>query len=447
MKKIITISVMALGILGFIPAHATLDLELTQGVSSAIPIAVSPFTNDSPASVPGNQAVSQIISNDLNNSGQFRVKNTADSSPDAGNINFTFWRGQNVNDVVLGKVTALSGGKYQVQFRLVNLYAQNNAKQVDANSATLLNESFTTSQAGLRTVAHHISDLVYQKLTGMRGVFNTKIAYVLVNRKPGLIGRHINSEYRLEVADIDGFNPQTLLTSSQPIMSPSWAPDGKNIAYVSFENHEAAIYFQNVFNASRQLVTRFPGINGAPAFSPDGRKMAVVLSVSGNPKIYLLDLVTKKLTQVTHGTSIDTEPSFSPDAKNIIFTSNRDGKPQIYRMNLASGQTDRLTFSGDYNARALYLPDGQGIVMMHREGGLFSIAYQNLTSGQLRVLTPAGSDESPSLAPNGQMIVYATDTADHGLLAMVSTNGRIKLKLPARDGGVQEPAWSPFLRG
>lgn len=437
MKNLIKISVVTLGFLGFVPAHATLDLELTQGVSSAIPIAVAAFTNDSAAVVPGNQAVSQIISNDLNNSGQFRVKNTTDNSADAGNINFTYWRGQNVNDVVLGKVTALSDGKYQVQFRLIGLYPQ----------APLINDSFTTSQAGLRTVAHHISDLVYQKLTGMRGVFNTKIAYVLVNRSPGLIGRRIKSEYRLEVADIDGFNPQTLLTSSQPMMSPSWAPDGKNIAYVSFENHEAAIYLQNIYNAHRQLVTRFPGINGAPAFSPDGRKMALVLSLTGSPKIYFLDLANKKLTQITHGSSIDTEPSFSPDGKAMIFTSNRGGGPQIYRYTFATGQTDRITFTGNYNARALYLPDGQGIVMMHREGGLFSIAYQNLTSGQLRTLTPAGSDESPSLAPNGQMIVYATDTADHGLLAMVSTNGRIKLKLPARDGGVQEPAWSPFLRG
>lgn len=437
MKNVIKISVVALSFLGFVPAHATLDLELTQGVSSAIPIAVSAFTNDSAAVVPGNQAISQIISNDLNNSGQFRVKKTPDNSADAGNVNFTYWRGQNVNDVVLGKVTALSDGKYQVQFRLIGLYPQ----------APLLNDSFTTSQAGLRTVAHHISDLIYQKLTGMPGVFNTKIAYVLVNRKPGLLGRHIKSEYRLEVADIDGFNPQTLLTSSQPMMSPSWAPDGKNIAYVSFENHEAAIYLQNIYNAHRQLVTRFPGINGAPAFSPDGRKMALVLSLTGSPKIYFLDLSSKKLTQMTQGNSIDTEPSFSPDGKAMIFTSNRGGGPQIYRYTFATGQTDRITFSGDYNARALYLPDGQGIVMMHREGGLFSIAYQNLTSGQLRTLTPAGSDESPSLAPNGQMIVYATDTADHGLLAMVSTNGRIKLKLPARDGGVQEPAWSPFLRG
>lgn len=433
MKKIIKLSVIMLAAFCVLPSYATLDLELTQGISSAIPIAVTNFSNDTPANVPGNQALSQIISNDLSNSGQFNVKNSAGNT---SNFDATYWRGQNVNDVVLGQVTALSGGKYQVQFRLMSVYAQNN---------TLLSESFTTSQAGLRTVAHHISDLVFEKLTGMRGVFNTKIAYILVNRQPGLPGRHINSQYQLEVADMDGFNPQTLLTSKQPIMSPSWMPDGKNIAYVSFENREAAIYLQNIYNAHRQLVTRFPGINGAPAFSPDGRKLALVLSVSGNPKIYLLDLVTKKLTQVTQGNAIDTEPSFSPDGKSMIFTSNRAGSPQIYRYTFANGQTDQLTFSGNYNARALYLPDGQGIVMMHREGGLFSIAYQNLTSGQLRTLTPAGSDESPSLAPNGQMIIYATNTAAHGLLAMVSINGRIKLKLPAREGGVQEPAWSPFL--
>ncbi len=444
MKNIIKLSLICMGLFGLIPAHATLDLELTQGVSSAIPIAVSAFTNDSASSVPGNQAVSQIITNDLNNSGQFRVKNTPENSA-AGNFDFAYWRGQGVNDVVIGNVNALPNGKFQVQFRLMGLYAQNNANQSDSSAATLLSQSFTTSREGLRTVSHHISDLVFQKLTGIRGVFNTKIAYILVNRQPNLPGRPMKSQYRLEVADMDGYNPQTLLTSKQPIMSPSWDPDGKNIAYVSFENHEAGIYFQNIYNAHRQLVTRFPGINGAPAFSPDGQKMALVLAISGNPKIYLLDLASKKLTQLTQGSSIDTEPCFSPDGKSMIFTSDRGGSPQIYRYTLATGQTERLTFTGNYNARALYLPDERGIVMMHREGGLFSIAYQNLASGQFRTLTQAGSDESPSLAPNGQMIIYATDTAERGVLAMVSLNGRIKLKLPARDGSVQEPAWSPFL--
>jgi TolB protein len=447
MKNIFKISAAIVAVLALTPSYATLDLELNQGVSSAIPIAISSFGNDSAAAVPGNQALTQIISNDLNNSGQFRVKNAANAQADASTFNFSTWRSQNVNDVVVGQVNALSGGKYQVQFRLIGLYGQNNGKQMDLNSATLLNQSFTTNQAGLRTVAHHISDLVYEKLTGIHGIFNTKIAYIVVNRQPNLPGRPMKSDYRLEVADIDGFNPQTLLTSTQPIMSPSWSPDGKNIAYVSFENHEAAIYFQNIYNAHRQLVTRFPGINGAPAFSPDGRKMALVLTLSGNPKVYSLDIASKKLTQVTQGYAIDTEPAFSPDGKSMIFTSNRGGTPQIYRYNFATGQTDRITFSGDYNARALYLPDESGIVMMHREGGSFSIADQNLTSGQLNILSRAGNDESPSLAPNGQMVVYATQSGNRGVLAMVSTNGRIKLTLPARNGSVQEPAWSPYLHG
>lgn len=440
MKKFLIFSTISIGILFSASASAILDLELTEGISSAIPIAVTAFSNDSAANVPGNQSLSQIISNDLNNSGQFRVKNSADNS--GANFNLNYWRGQAVNDVVMGKVNALAGGKYQVQFQLLSVYNTN-----AATNNVLVSQSYTTTQAGLRNLAHHISDVVYEKLTGIPGVFNTKIAYVLVNRHPNVPGHPMKSEYHLEVADIDGFNPQTLLTSQQPIMSPSWMPNGKEIAYVSFENHEAAIYIQNIYNANRRLVTRFPGINGAPAFSPDSKKMALVLSVSGNPKIYLLDLNSKKLTQITQGSSIDTEPSFSPDGRAMIFTSNRDGGPQIYRYTFATGQIERITFTGDYNARALYLPDGRGIVMMHREGGLFSIAYQDLTTGQMRPLTRAGSDESPSLAPNGQMIVYAMDTYEHGLLGMVSLNGRIKLKLPARSGGVQEPAWSPFLRG
>lgn len=448
LKKIfITLLVVAASV-NLISANALLDLELTQGVSSAIPIAVVAFANDANNLAPGNQAVSQIISNDLNNSGQFRVQNPgmlAQAPTEASQVDFNYWRKQNVNDLVIGQVTPVGNNKYKVSFKLLGLFNQSDAKDFSADNATLLSMTFSGSKQSLRVIAHQISNQIYQKLTGIPGVFNTKIAYVLVNRTPGLPGRPIASRYSLEVTDADGFNPQTLLKSSEPIMSPTWLPNGKDIAYVSFEQHTPTIYLQNVFTGQRQLVSRFPGINGAPAFSPDGKTMALVLTLTDNPKLYLLNLQNKNLTRITDGYSIDTEPAFAPDGKSLIFTSNRGGTPQIYKYDLADKQITRLTFDGNYNARGSYLPDEKGIIMMHRHSDMFSIARQNLQSGQLDELTRTGYDESPSLSPNGQMIIYATQSGGRGVLAMVSINGRIKLLLPARDGSVQEPAWSPFL--
>ncbi len=422
------------------PSVAALDLELTQGMNAAIPVAVAPF--EGPAvEAPGNQTIPEIIKNDLQNSGQFRVVGPDGLGQNPGNIhqiNFAYWRREGVNAVVVGVIQSLPNRQYQIAFTLVNVYHGSGQTE---NDSVLLSQSFQVNAAGLRNVAHHISDLIYQKLTGARGVFSTKIAYVVVQRPTG--GQ---AKYSLVVSDADGFDPRPLLASDQPIMSPTWSPNGQQIAYVSFEGHHAAIYLQNVASGQRRMISDAPGINGAPAFSPDGRELALVLSKTGNPNIYLLNLASGQLRPITHDWSIDTEPAFSPDGKSLLFTSNRDGTPQIYHYSLLTSQVSRVTYSGDYNARASFLPgDHQSIIMMHRENGLFGIARQDLASGQIDILAQSGVDESPSLAPNGRMIIYATEYGQRGVLAQVSTDGRIKLRLPGSDGVVQEPAWSPFL--
>ncbi|MDF1795176.1 MAG: Tol-Pal system beta propeller repeat protein TolB [Coxiellaceae bacterium] len=414
-------------------AMAALNLELTQGIGKAIPIAVANFSGGA-VQGPGDQTVEQVVTNDLTHSGQFRVLNPVIDNVTAQlqKPNYNQWRQLGVNDVLLGSVTSRFGNRYQVKVKLVDVYSK----------AVLVNQSFTVSKDDLRQVAHRISDMVYQKLTGTRGVFSTKLAYVLVKHEAGKPSR-----YALEVSDADGFNPRPLLVSYMPIMSPAWTPDGKQIAYVSFEGHRAAVYLQTLATGKRSKISALPGINGAPAFSPNGDMVALVLTRSGNPKLYTLDLRSQQLKELTRGRSIDTEPNWAPDGRSILFTSNRGGSPQIYRYELASGSINRVTYDGNYNARARFLPDEKSIVMLHRKSGLFGIAKQDLSSGRVNVLTRANSDESPSLAPNGKMVIYATSYGGRGVLAMVSTDGRIKLRLPAREGNVQEPAWSPYLQG
>lgn len=438
--------VLILSFLMLTPAWAVLNIELTQGVRSAIPIAIMPFSNQQKLKVPGGVSLIDVMTNDLENSGQFNVKPVtglvtkgASNPTTAAQLDFGFWRKQKVDDVVIGSVTPIAGGQYQISYQLVNLYSKSAATaKADPNQSILLSETVTTNAQGLRSVAHHISDAVYKKLTGVNGIFNTKIAYVLVK---GVTAQ--NAKYSLMVADYDGFNPKALMVSNEPIMSPTWSPEGENIAYVSFEGDQAAIFQQNIATGQRQVLSQFPGINGAPAFSPDGKKLALVLTRTGNPKIYVMDLGSKKLTEITHGYSIDTEPAWAPDGKLLLFTSNRGGNPQIYRYNFASKVVQRLTFDGNYNARSSYLPSEKGMIMMHRATGLFGIASQDLQTGRVEELVQTGFDESPSVSPNGKMVLYATQYGGRGVLAEVSVDGQVKLRLPSGDGSVREPSWSP----
>lgn len=422
-------------------AHAELNVEINRGVHATVPIAVVPFAGEMP-NAPGNQTLSQIISNDLKSSGQFKLVNSGMERPGSvAEINFANFRSTGANEVLVGKVEAVDSSTYRVTVQLASVFSAASADQQNQQQALLLNEVYKVPQGGLRDLGHHISDEVYQKLTGVRGVFSTKIAYIVVKREPEKLPR-----FALEVADVDGANAHELLVSAQPIMSPSWSPHGARVAYVSFENFVPEIYVQDVRSGHRQLITSYSGINGAPAFSPDGSKLALVLSSNGNPNIYLYDLNSRKLTQLTQGYSIDTEPAWAPDGQSFVFTSGRGGNPQIYRYTLASGKIDRLTFDGNYNAKASYLPNGQGLIVMHRGTDQFGIARQDLMSGRLQVLTQSGRDESPSVAPNGKMVVYAVPINGRGVLAMVSSDGQTKLRFAARDGSIQEPAWSPFLQ-
>lgn len=411
-------------------ARAMLNMELTRGVSGAIPVAVVTFPVESGAAP---EDVSAIIQNDLRNSGRFAVQGGAADQP------VSVFRNQGADAVVYGKVKQVSPGRYQVSFSLKDTWR---GKTPGQDTGPLVSGNFTTGAHGLRAVAHAISDKVYEQMTGIRGVFSTRLAYIVVQRSPKGALR-----YLLEVSDQDGYNPQALLTSPEPIMSPAWAPNGRQIAYVSFEKKRPSIWLQDVATGQRQKLSSFKGINGAPAFSPDGRKLALVLSRDGSPGLYLMDIASRNLKRLTRDWSINTEPAFSPDGKSLIFTSNRGGGPQVYQLELASGRISRVTYDGDYNARASFTRDGRHIVLLNRTKGIFAIAVLDLDTGVLRELTSAsGADsESPSVAPNGAMVLYGTLYQGKNVLAMSSLDGRVQVRLPIREGDVQDPAWSPWI--
>lgn len=420
-------------------AYGAVDLELTQGMQSALPIAVVPLNGNLSSS--DMVDIAEIVNQDLQNSGRFRLLDRSKMPEKPANLaqtNAKLWQSNNTDDIVVGAVKPTTDGKYQVDIQLLDIYGGNKTLP-GAKPTVLLEKQFIVPASGMRKLSHHISDLVYEKLTGEKGVFSTHIAYVVVEKK-----NNIPTRYRLEVADVDGFNPKSLIVSQEPIMSPSWSPDGSKIAYVSFEKKVAGIYVQEIATGNRRLVTNYPGINGAPAWSPDGSKLAFVLSKGGAPNIYTLDTTTNNLVQRTTGNSIDTEPSWAPDGNSIIFTSSRSGGPQIYRVDLAAGTTSRVTYDGNYNASGSFTPDGKNIIMLHQQGGAYNIAVQNLQTGKIDIITESGRDQSPSVAPNGSMVVFATKAGGRQVLGMVSTDANVKLKLPAREGDVREPDWSPL---
>ena len=425
-------------ILGFLPlsaARAVLEIQITKGVSTAVPVAVVPFAWEVQGPPPATD-VAAVIGADLTRSGRFKAIPTGsmlEKPTQATDIHFTNWRVLGVNDLVIGRIKPAGSGNYQVEFQLFNVYT----------GEQLLGLAVLTTPSALRWTAHKISDLIYKKLTGQRGAFATRIAYVEVSEKSGP-HRH----YALVVADSDGYNPQTVFSSNEPIMSPAWSPDGRYLAYVSFETGLPAIYLQDIYTGKRELLSDRPGLNSAPAFSPDGRQLALVLSSSpGNPDIYVMDLATHVLRRVTSSPAIDTEPAWSPDGHSLYFTSDRGGSPQIYKVSLSGGTPQRITFDGTYNADSSVSPDGRTLVMVHRENGRLHIAVMNLDTGALLTLTNGDLDKSPSFAPNGSMIIYEADYGGRGVLAEVSVDGQVRERLSESQSrvSVHAPVWGPFL--
>jgi len=414
-------------------AQAKLEIQIIQGNASALPIAVIPmqWRSSDPRPLTG---VAEVVSSDLYRSGLFDPldeQDMVDRPVDAESVRFGTWRLLKVDYLVIGHVKDAPGNTgYEIVYQLIDVHTQE----------ALLSQITTVGLGDLRFGAHRVADAIYEKLTGVAGAFSTRIAYISSTGE----GKELN--YQLFVADADGFNPQAVVGSPEPLLSPSWSPDGQRLAYVSFEKGNSAIYVQNVSTGQRELVSSGKGINGAPAFSPDGRFMAMTLSSSGNPEIYVRELATGQKRQLTQHWAIDTEASWSPDSQWIYFTSDRGGKPQIYRVATSGGKPTRVTLEGDYNARSSISPDGTRIAMAHGRGNEYRIAVLDTDTGRMRILTPGVLDESPSFAPNGSMILYATREGPRGVLSAVSVDGNVRQRLILTEGDVREPAWSPVIR-
>ncbi len=414
-------------------ARAELVVEVTQGVAEPSPIAIVPFGWTGGRALP--EDVAQIVSDDLKRSGFFNplARKAMLSFPTSeGQVFFRDWRMTGADYLVIGRLEPGAGEKLAVTFELYDVL----------KGGRMLGHRVDTDYAHLRDAAHYIADRLFEELTGLKGAFSTRILYVTAEH----FGNQ-KSRYRLQLADWDGARARTILESGEPIMSPSWSMDGRKIVYVSFESGRPSIYVQYLATGKRERIQSFPGLNGAPAWSPDGNRLALVLSKDGNPEIYVLNLANRELQRITQHYAIDTEPTWSPDGRSLYFTSDRGGQPQIYKLDLASRQLERVTFEGNYNARGRLTQDGRFLAMVHREPGAgFSIAVQDLKTGRLDVLTDEGLEESPSIAPNGSIIIYATQQGNRGVLAAVSLDGQVRFRMPNLSGDVREPSWSPFLQ-
>ena len=407
-------------------------LVISSGTDRATPIAVVPFGWQGGSVLPDDMA--EIIGNDLRNSGVFEPiarQNMISLPTQASEVIYRDWQALGAQYVLVGSIVP-NAGRLQIQFALFNVTSQ---QQV-------LTGSVGGGVDQLRDMAHHIADQSFEKLTGVKGAFSTRMLYVTAER----FGVN-NTRYTLQRSDYDGARAVTLLQSREPILSPSFAPDGRRIAYVSFEQKRPRIFVQHIDTGRREQITNFEGLNGAPAWSPDGNRLAFVLSRDGNPEIYVMDMGTRQLRRVTNQPSIDTEPFWGKDGQTIYFTSDRSGKPQIYRTNINGGSAERVTFIGNYNANPKLSADEKTLVMIHRQDGytVFKVAAQDLQRGNLRILSDTSLDESPTVAPNGTMVIYATRQQGRGVLVLASTNGRVRLPLPTAQGEVREPSWSPYL--
>lgn len=418
-------------------ALAELSIQITQGVDNPIPIAVVPFSWEGSGVL--SEDIAQIVINDLEQVGEFRSLsrgNMLSMPSEESEVFFRDWRVLAQDYLLVGKIDRTPGSQLvQVQYEFFDINRE----------LKLAGEILTGSVTQLRDIGHEISNVIYESVTGTRGAFTTQILYIVAD-----YGTSGNVSYRLEKADYDGQRAQILLESEEPIMSPSWSPDGQDVAYVSFETDLPRIYIQNIATGQRRQITNYPNINSSPVFSPDGTKLAMVLSKDGSPDIYVQDLVSNELIRITDHPAIDTEPSWTTDGRSIVFMSDRTGQPQIYQMELGapSFQVERLTYDCFQCLKAKYLPDGVNLVHVRRETRQdpnYQISILNIETLRVITLTDTALDESPSLAPNGSMIMYATKFAGRGVLDAVSIDGRVKFRLPSSRGDVREPAWSPFF--
>ncbi len=416
---------------GLQPARAELTIEITQGVTDPIPIAVVPFGWQGVGAPPFD--VADLVASDLRRSGLFRPMERRDmvDLPTSGSeVQLEDWRMLRNDFVVVGRLEAAGGDRHTIVFELINVL----------NGQKLLDYRQPASGRTLRSASHRVADLIFEKLTGIRGAFSTRIAYVAVE------GPATQRNYKLVVADADGENPRVVAQSAEPLMSPAWSPDGQSIAYVSFEGKASAIYTQLLRTGERRRVSARAGINGAPAWSPDGQRLALTLSrKDGNVDVYVHNLGDATLARITDDGGIDTEPVWSADGKNVYFTSDRSGGPQIYRVAAQAGQrAQRLTFEGSYNARPRLSPDGTQLSIVTLDRGAYRIAVVDLKNNAMRVLTQGRLDESPSFAPNGAVVIYGTQDKGRGVLATVSVDGRVHERLASPLGDIREPVWSPF---
>jgi TolB protein len=407
-------------------ARAQLTIEIIGGGSDQIPITVLPLAAEDKFQ----QRISEVISADLSRSGRFRVQDIGSVRPlpsEPNEVNYRYWKNRGSQSLVIGKVTPRQDGKVEVRFRMMDT----------AKESQVVGYAYTIAVPQLRAIAHKIADIIYEKLTGEPGVFSTRIAYVA--RFP--------QRFELHVADADGFNSQFILAHKEPIISPAWSPDGTRIAYVSFEQRRSIIFVHNLVDGTRRVLAAYDGINSAPSWSPDGKRVALTLSKDGVSQIYLINPDGTNLARLTNSNSIDTEPSFSPDGKYILFTSDRGGSPQIYRMGAAGDNVERMTFEGNYNVTPRYSPDGKTFAFIQRASSRYSLAIMDIATQQTQILTDSPLDGSPAFAPNGRLILYASIVGGHGILAAVSSDGRIKQKITASAQDVREPAWGPLVNG